>query len=72
MSTPKFDFEKFFNPEAALTQFEKHAKTMNSYIMDEHLRQVTETMTAAGFEFARTQAQATKAFGDAVKTVFKI
>lgn len=68
----KFDVAKLFDVEAAIEQMEKNSKTALALITDKKAKDTAETITAASFEFARAQAAAAKAFGEAVKKVVQI
>ena len=68
----KFDVAKMFDVDAAIEQMEKNSKTALALITDKKAKDVAETITAASFEFARAQAAAAKAFGEAVKKVVQI
>lgn len=72
MDAKTFDMTKFFNPESALEHAEKHAKSCAGFISDARVREAAETVSAAGFEFARAQVAAGRAFGDAVRKAFQI
>lgn len=72
MDATKFDFTKFFDPIAAIEQAEKNTKSCTGFITDSTARTATESLTDAGFQFARAQATATQAFGEAIKKVFQI
>ena len=68
----KFDAAKLFDVDAAISKMEENTKTATGYIYDAKTRELTQTVTAAGFEFARAQAAAAKAFGEAVKKAVQI
>ena len=68
----KFDVAKLFDVEVAIDQMEKNSKTALSVITDKKAKDAAETITAASFEFARAQAAAAKAFGEAVKRAIQI
>lgn len=68
----KFDASKMFDAEATLTQVEKYAKLAIGYVPVESVRGALETVATAQFEFARAQAQATKAYADSMRKVFQI
>jgi len=67
MDATKFDVTRFFNPESALEHAEKHVKSCTGFIANSDIRKMTETVSTAGFEFARAQVAAARAFGEAVK-----
>jgi len=67
MDAKKFDVTQLFNPELALEHAEKHAKSCNGFITDTKMREMAQTITDAGFAFARAQVAAGRAFGDAVQ-----
>ena len=68
----KFDASKMFDVDATLTKMEENTKTATGYIYDAKARDLAQTITAAGFEFARAQTAAAKAFGEAVKKAVQI
>jgi uncharacterized protein (DUF1778 family) len=72
MDAKTFDMTKFFNPESALDHAEKNTKSCTGFILDAQVRQAAETVSAAGFEFARAQVAAGRAFGDAMRKAFQI
>jgi hypothetical protein len=68
----KFDPAKMFDVDAAIAQMEENSKKALELITDPKAKSLAETVTAASFEFARAQAAATKAFGEAVKKAVQI
>ena len=68
----KFDPAKLFDVDAAIAKMEENTKTATAYITDAKARELAETISAASFEFARAQAEAAKAFGEAVKKAIQI
>ena len=72
MQTEKFDITRFFRPEVALEQAEKQAKSCVGFIPNAEVRKVAETVNTAGFEFARAQIAAARAFGETVQKAFQI
>ena len=68
----KFDVQKLFDVDAALSKMEEANKTATALITDKKVRDVVETISAATFEFTRAQAAAAKAYGEAVKKAIQI
>ena len=68
----KFDPAKMFDVDAAITQMEENSKKALDLITDAKAKSIAETVTAASFDFARAQAAAAKAFGEAVKKAIQI
>ena len=56
-----------FDVDSALEQIEKNTKLATDLILDKKSREITQAITQAGMAFARAQAQATQAYGEAVK-----
>jgi len=68
----KFDVAKMFDVDAAITQMkEANAKALD-LITDKKARSMVETVSAANFAFIKAQADAAKAFGEAVKKAIQI
>ena len=63
----KFDISKLMDADAMLDQIEKNNKTALAYITDAKSREIAQTISTASIEFARAQAAAVKAYGEAVK-----
>jgi len=72
MNAAKFDVTKMFDPVQALDHAEKHAKNCASFIADTKSREMAQTISTAGFEFARAQVAAGQAFGEAMRKAFQI
>lgn len=68
----KFDPAKLFDVDAAIAKMEENTRAATAYITDSKARELAETISAASFEFARAQAEAAKAFGEAVKKAVQI
>jgi hypothetical protein len=68
----KFDPAKLFDVDAVIKQLETNTKTATAMITDKKARDIAETVTAASFAFAKAQAEATRAFGEAVKKAVQI
>lgn len=68
----KFDVQKLFDVDQALTHMEETSRTASAMITDKTVRQVVETISAASFEFARAQASAAKTYAEAVKKAIQI
>jgi hypothetical protein len=68
----KFDVTKMFDVDAMLKQMETNTKTATALITDTKSREITESVTAAGFALAKAQAEAARQFGDAMKKAIKI
>jgi hypothetical protein len=66
------DATKFFNPETALEQAEKHAKSCTGFIPNTKVRDLVETINLAGFEFARAQVAAARELETALKKAWQI
>jgi hypothetical protein len=67
----QFDFSKFMDASATINQMEKSTKSAIDLIPDAKTRDVVETVSMASIEFARAQALAAKAYGDAVKAAIQ-
>ena len=65
----KFDVSKLMDADAMLDQFEKNNQTALALITDAKSREIAQTISTASIEFARAQAAAVKAYGEAVKKV---
>lgn len=72
MDAAKFDMTRFFRPEVALEHAEKQAKSCTGFIPNADVRRMAETVNTAGFEFARAQLSAARAFGETVQKAFQI
>jgi len=72
MDAKKFDITQWFNPELALEHAEKHAKSCTGFIADSKVREMAQTVSDAGFAFARAQVAAGRAFGDAIQKATRI
>jgi len=68
----QFDVTKLLDASAAIEQIEKNTRTAIDFIPDAKSREMAESITMAGIEFARAQAVAAKAYADAVKQAIKI
>jgi hypothetical protein len=68
----KFDVAKMFDVDGAIAQMEDANGKAISLITDKKAKSIAETVSAASFEFARAQAAAAKAFGEAVKKAIQI
>ena len=68
----KFDPAKMFDVDAAISQMEANSQKALALITDAKAKSIAETVAAASFEFARAQAAAAKAFGEAVKKAIQI
>ena len=68
----QFDVSKLMDASAAIEQIEKNAKTAIALIPDSKSREIAQTITAASIEFARAQAIAVKAYGEAVKKAVQV
>ncbi len=68
----KIDPAKLFDVDAVITQMETNAKSATALITDKKARELAETVSAASFAFAKAQADAAKAFGEAVKKALQI
>jgi hypothetical protein len=68
----KFDPAKLFDVDAVIKQMEDNTKTATAMITDKKARDIAETVSAASFAFAKAQAEAARAFGEAVKKAIQI
>ena len=68
----KFDVAKMFDVDAAISSMEQANQKALALITDKKAKSIAETVSAASFEFARAQASAAKAFGEAVKKAIQI
>lgn len=68
----KFDAAKLFDVDAAIAQMEEANSKAIALITDKKAKTLAETISAASFEFARAQAVAAKAYGEAVKKAIQI
>ena len=68
----KFDVAKMFDVDAAIASMEDANKKALALITDQKAKSIAETVSAASFEFARAQAAAAKAYGEAVKKAIQI
>ena len=68
----KFDPAKMFDVDAAISKMEEANQKALDLITDPKAKSIAETVAAASFEFARAQAAAAKAFGEAVKKAVQI
>lgn len=68
----KFDPAKLFDVDAAISQMEEANGKAVALITDKKAKELAETISAASFEFARAQASAAKAYGEAVKKALQI
>jgi len=68
----KFDPAKIFDVDTVISQLETNVKTATGYITDTKAREIAETVSAASFAFAKAQAEAARAFGEAVKKAIQI
>ena len=68
----KFDVAKLFDVDAAIASMEQANQKALALITDKKAKSIAETVSAASFEFARAQASAAKAFGEAVKKAIQI
>lgn len=68
----KLDPAKLFDVDAVIRQMEDNTKTATALITDKKARDIAESVTAASFAFARAQAEAARAFGEAVKRAIQI
>ena len=64
----QFNFAKMFDVDAALDQIESNSRTALGYIPDHKSREIAQTINDASIAFIRAQAQAMRAFGEAVKS----
>jgi len=67
MNINKLDMTKFFDPESALDQAEKHYKSCTGFIADKTFREATETITSASFNLIRAQVAAYRVWEDTVQ-----
>ena len=68
----KFDVTKLFDVDAMIKQMETNTKTATALITDTKSREITESVTAASFAFAKAHAQAARQFGEAVKKAVQV
>ena len=68
----KFDPAKLFDVDTVIKQMENNAKSATAMITDKKARDIAESVTAASFAFAKAQAEAARAFGEAVKKAIQI
>lgn len=68
----KFDVAKMFDVDAAITGMETANQKALELITDKKAKSIAETISAASFEFARAQAAAAKAYGEAVKKALQV
>ena len=68
----KFDVSKLFDVDAAIASMEEANGKALALITDKKAKEIAETVSAASFEFARAQAAAAKAYGEAVKKAIQI
>ena len=68
----KFDVAKLFDVDAAITGMETANQKALELITDKKAKSIAETISAASFEFARAQAAAAKAYGEAVKKALQV
>ena len=68
----KFDPAKMFDVDAAIAGMEDANKKAIALITDTKAKNIAETISSASFEFARAQAAAAKAFGEAVKKAIQV
>ena len=68
----KFDVAKMFDVDAAISQMQEANEKAIALITDKKAKGIAETVSAASFEFARAQAAAAKAFGEAVKKAIQV
>jgi hypothetical protein len=64
--------DKAFDMEDVITNLERNTKSCVDFIYPETARTFAQTMTGAGFEFARAQMAATRALHDGVRRAFQI
>ena len=72
MDLTKFDFSKLdvsklMDADTVIDQIEKNNQTALGFITDAKSREIAQTISAASIEFARAQAAAVKAYGEAMK-----
>jgi hypothetical protein len=67
----QFDVTKMVDITAALEQIEKNTKSAVDLIPDAKSREMASAISEASIKFARAQAEATKAYLEAVKKVIK-
>jgi hypothetical protein len=63
----KFDMTKLMDADSMIDQIEKNTHTALGYITDAKSREIAQTISTASIEFARAQAAAARAYGEAVK-----
>lgn len=68
----KFDTSKMFDVDAAISSMEEANSKAIALITDKKAKTLAETISTASFEFARAQAAAAKAYGEAVKKAIQI
>jgi hypothetical protein len=68
----KFDVAKMFDVSAAIDQMQQANSKALDLITDKKARSIAETVSAASFAFAKAQAEAARAFGEAVKKAIQI
>ena len=68
----KFDPAKIFDVDAVIKQMENNTKSATALITDKKSRDIAESVAAASFAFAKAQAEAARAFGEAVKKAIQI
>ena len=68
----KFDVSKLMDADAVIDQIEKNTQTALAYITDAKSREIAQTISTASIEFARAQAAAAKAYGEAVKKAVQV
>ena len=68
----RFDVAKMFDVDSAITSMEQANSKALALITDKKAKEIAETVSAASFEFARAQAAAAKAFGEAVKKALQV
>lgn len=68
----KFDPAKIFDVDAVIKQMEDTSKSATAMITDKKAREIAESVTAASFSFAKAQAEAARAFGEAVKKAIQV
>ena len=68
----KFDMAKMFDVDAALVSIEQANQKALELITDKKAKSIAETISAASFDFARAQAAAAKAYGEAVKKALQV
>ena len=68
----KFDPAKMFDVDAAIASMHEANSKAIALITDQKAKTIAETISAASFDFARAQAAAAKAFGEAVKKAIQV